>query len=159
MEKYYKNYLEVDKDNLDEECIQQPVLYDKFASQVPDLVNDVDIAKADMEFERASLYKEIVEEAIKSGGKKPTEKDIEKDILLNEKFVGVQHNYFEAKKKAEQAKVVKEVFMQRKDMIRGLIELHNSTYFSRVETKIDKSVKESHDKSKMRGKKGKRRGE
>ena len=77
-------------------------------------------------------------------------KSLENDILLDRNFRQLQEDYYEAKKKAEKAKVVREAFMQRKEMIRGLIELHNSTYFSRVETKTDKSARESYDNEKLK---------
>ena len=146
----YKEQLKIDKDNLDEECINQPVLYDRYASQVPDSVYGMDQAKLDMEVLKADLYKKNIALAIKDGGKKPTDKSLESDILLDSDFQKVQDIYYEAKKKAEKAKAVREAFMQRKEMIRGLIELHNSTYFSRVETKTDKSARESYDNEKLK---------
>ena len=146
----YKSLLKIDKDNLDEECINQPALYDEYASQVPDLVYGMEICKVDMESLKADLYKKNVSLALKDGGKKPTDKSLENDILLDRNFRQLQEDYYEAKKKAEKAKVVREAFMQRKEMIRGLIELHNSTYFSRVETKTDKSARESYDNEKLK---------
>tara|TARA_R100001530_G_scaffold1886_1_gene3259 strand:- start:31460 stop:31921 length:462 start_codon:yes stop_codon:yes gene_type:complete len=150
----YKKYLKIDKDNLDEECINQPVLYDEYASQVPDLIHEMEICKIEMEELRADLYKQNVINALEQGEKKPTEKAIENQIILDKSFQTAQDDYYEAKKKAEKGKIIRETFMQRKEMIRGLIELHNSTYFCRAETKTDKSVKESYDNKKLKRRRG-----
>ncbi len=150
----YTKYLKIDKDNLDEECINQPVLYDEYASQVPDLIHEMEICKIEMEELRADLYKRIVDSEIKESGKKPTGKAIDNTIILNTSFQTAQDDYYEAKKKAEKAKIIRETFMQRKEMIRGLIELYNSTYFCRAENKTDKSVKESYDNKKLKRRRG-----
>jgi len=150
----YTKYLKIDKDNLDEECINQPVLYDEYASQVPDLIHEMEICKIEMEELRADLYKENVTNALKAGDKKPTEKAIENQIILDKNFQTAQDDYYEAKKKAEKSRVVRDAFMQRKEMIRGLIELHNSTYWSRAETEAEKSGRESHSHKRSKKKKG-----
>tara|TARA_Y100000310_G_scaffold329558_1_gene399657 strand:- start:2 stop:472 length:471 start_codon:yes stop_codon:yes gene_type:complete len=151
----YKEYLKIDKDNLDEECMNQPILYDEFASQVPDLVFAMDMTKLSMEECWADLYKQIVAKAVHHGEKKPTEKTIETAITMTGEYQQLQDKYYQAKKKAEKAKIVREAFMQKKEMIRGLIELHNSTYFSRAEGKIEEDTKESRAKQHLRDKRGK----
>jgi len=150
----YKKYLGIDKNDLDEECVKQPTLYDKFASQVPDLIHSMDIAKTEMEKLYATMYQDIVSTSIGNGEKKPTDKAIDNEITSSELFQEEKLGYYEAKKKAELGKVIKESFMQRKEMIRGLIELHNSTYWSRSEKKTDLDARGSRDNRNLRRRKG-----
>ena len=133
----YQEDLKIDKNALDEECMKQPSLYEKYSSISADALSDRDVKKLRVEEIRAQIDREIRQKALNSGAK-VTEKQIESEVTLDSRLKEVTNEYLEAKKVAETTQIIKESFQQKKDMLKVLADLYISNYFSTVESKNEK---------------------
>lgn len=135
--KEYKMDLEIDKNDLDNACLQQPMLFDIYAQKVVSLCK----LKEELELEIKNLSAKldgVIREAASAEGKKITEAMIQNEIIRNIQYADLQYKYLNIYAEVEEAKVIKEAFQQRKDMLRLLTELYISGYWGSVETKVVK---------------------
>lgn len=153
MEKYdYNTDLEIDKFNLDTCIIKQPILYERYSTLYVEAVEIRDRLKLKLEETYAIIDKEIRQKYILSG-MKITEKAIENEIIVDSDYKKAMDKYMSAKKDAETFGVLKESFGQRKDMLKLLVELHITNYYSSLEDQQQKSFTRDAIKKELRERK------
>lgn len=133
----YREDLKIDANDLDNACLQQPMLFDIYAQKVVSLCKLKE--ELDLEIKNLSAKLDgVIREAASAEGKKITEAMIQNEIIRNIQYADLQYKYLNIYAEVEEAKVVKEAFQQRRDMLRLLTELYISGYWGSVETKVVK---------------------
>ena len=127
----YEQSLVIDKLDLDVELMSQAGLFhkvasewaiaesrrDKLASELKELYYDLD-----------TTTREMIEV---SGNKKPTEGAIEAMVKSNPRYISLNHRYLAAVSEAQRWSVLKDSFHQRSFMLRDLVQLYMSEYFTK----------------------------
>ena len=133
----YKDDLKIDQSELDECCLRQPILFDNYVQNLASFCKNRDEIKVAMERLYANLDG-IVREAASAEGKKITENMIQNEIIRNLQYADLQQKYIDACAKVKEAEIIREDFQQRKDMLKLLVELYISGYWSTITPKVVK---------------------
>lgn len=136
----YKQDLTINKEDLDEECIRQPVLFDLHAQKLIPLYKERDSLKLAIE-QLAAQLDGIIRESASAEGKKLTEAKIQGEITNNTQYQNLNIKYINICTECKEKEAIRDAFQQKKDMLKLLIELYISGYWSTVETKVVKNVK------------------
>lgn len=123
-------FLEIDRDSLDEEWINQPELFFKYASRSAKASREVDEAKAELEVVKAELDKRIRSNPGKFGVGKISEKAIEGAMARTSEFQDATETYIKAKYQEGILSAAVKALDQRKKALEKLVELHGQNYFS-----------------------------
>ncbi len=130
----YKKELEIDINDLDSCCVNQPVLFDMYSQKLIPLYKKRDEIKLLMDQTYAKLDG-IIRESASAEGKKLTEVKIANEININPQYNDLQIKYLNICNEIKSLEIIKEAFQQRKDMLRLLTELYIAGYWSSVEVK------------------------
>ncbi len=144
----YKDDLRIDEHNLDEECLRQPVLFEMYSQKLTPLYKLRDELKFEMEVFRAKLDGIIREEA-SAEGKKITEATILNEISRNVQLIDFQTKYLNICTEIKEGEVIRDAFLQRKEILKLLVELFVSQYWSSIETPIIRNKKSDILKNKL----------
>lgn len=125
----YRELLKIDKQSLDEELVRHPVLFDEVSQEYVLAVSLQDQAKEAIRPQDAGIDLEVREEA-KKNKEKITEAEILALVQSSRDHTHVVQSYLEAKFKAEGWGALKEAFHRRGYMLRDLVSLYISGYFS-----------------------------
>ena len=140
----FEALLKIDKNDLDTEVERQATLYYSVGSEAARLRSVVDTAKDALDRVTASLDVEIREEALREGDK-VTEGSIRSRVALDSTYQAATTKYLTAKGQLDQATALQEAFRQRTYMLRDLVELYVSGYFTDASVKGSvKQVREDH---------------
>lgn len=131
----YREDLKIDPNDLDNACIQQPVLFDIYSQHLVALTKFRDELRLSLDQTSARLDG-IIREAASAEGKKLTEAMVQNEITRNLQYGDLQHKYLNACVEVEEMKAIKDAFLQRRDMLKLLTEQYISGYWGTVETKI-----------------------
>jgi len=165
-DKTYKNALEIDKNNLDEECVWTASLIDHWASLESEanenrdrLKDKLEMVKAETELLIRTAKPEFLEDNYNwPKNKTLTEAAVKAMLLLDEDVAVAQSEFEEARKQAREIGVARKSFEKRHGAIDNLVKLYGTGYFSRLEsTEIkDSKLKALREKMKnqIRNKKG-----
>lgn len=124
----FRNYLEIDKDGLDEAIERQAALYFKVAEHGAYAQSRRDQAKADMDSMFATACDKARTRAAKSDTK-ITEAMVKESAETSELYKQAVRDYLEAKTDAELLQALERSFDQRGKMLRELAQLFISGYF------------------------------
>ena len=122
-----RDYLKINKFNLDEELTQQPVLYEVVGAKSVVAQSRADKAKKEREQLEYMLDKDIRSISAQTG-RKITEKAIDAEIRTNEQWLSYQTAYESVVEEAGMWSVLQESFRQRSFMLRDLVTLSVSQY-------------------------------
>jgi len=131
----YREDLKIDQSELDECCLRQPVLFDHYTQKLSSLYKYRDEVKLAVEQMSARLDG-IIREAASAEGKKLTEAMVQNEITRNLQYADLQQKYVNICSDVKEAEVIRDAFNQRREMLKLLVELYISGYWSSVETKI-----------------------
>lgn len=131
----YREDLKIDPNDLDNACIQQPVLFDIYSQYLVSLTKFRDELRLSLDQTSARLDG-LIREAASAEGKKLTEAMVQNEITRNLQYEDLQHKYLNACVEVEEMKAIKDAFLQRRDMLKLLTEQYISGYWGTVETKI-----------------------
>jgi len=137
--KEYKIDLQIDRENLDEECIRQPVLFDQYAQLLIPLYRERDNLKLLVEQLSAQLDG-IIRESASAEGKKLTEAKIQGEIITNPQYQNLQQKYINLCTEVKEKEYIRDAFQQKKDMLKLLVELYISGYWANVTPKVVKNI-------------------
>lgn len=155
----YKEDLRIDKYDLDEECVDHSLRYDKWGEAHV----EADLRKEKAE-RRLDVVKAELDEEIRSNPKKygweedraPTEPFVKAAIARHPRLKEAYKIYYRAKGRAGKLKVAVRAFEHRKRNLTDLCGLHNKQYYSRPymppsmsreeKDKLDKEVTEYQEK-------------
>jgi len=133
----YREDLKIDQSELDECCLRQPILFDHYVQDLASFCKNRDEIKVAMERFSANLDG-VIREAASAEGKKITETMIQNEITRNLQYADLQQKYIDACAKVKEAEIIREDFQQRKDMLKLLVELYISGYWSTITPKVVK---------------------
>lgn len=144
-----KAALRIDKMNLDEEAINQPMLYMEVSEMYVQRAADRDALKENLAVVDAALDKELRVKMTKDL-EKFTEAMVKAAIQGHKKHVAAFEAYSDAKEQSDFLAALKESFQQRKSMLQELVSLHISNYFERsvVNTQYDDQRAKMSDRRK-----------
>ena len=131
----YREDLKIDQSELDECCLRQPILFDHYVQDLASFCKNRDEIKVAMERFSANLDG-VIREAASAEGKKITETMIQNEITRNLQYADLQQKYVNICSDVKEAEVIRDAFNQRREMLKLLVELYISGYWSSVETKI-----------------------
>lgn len=138
----FKQYLVIDKLNLDVEVSQQPELFYTVAELSAKYSGIAASAKADMEEKYGAISIEIRDELAESGSKS-TEKIVEHMADSNPAYCKSVRTYVLAKELADAWAALTNAFNQRSHMLRELSNLYIAGYFQ--STSVRASEKKADD--------------
>jgi len=124
-----KEKLFIEKNLLDDELINQPILYQEVAEEYAKAISRRDAANENVKRVDAELYKRIREIAA-AEGTKVTEAMIQSEILTHPEHIEAYDAYLECKKQADLWATLKDSFSQRSYAIRDLVELYTAGYYA-----------------------------
>lgn len=142
----------IDINNLDNVCIQQPVLFDTIGSEYVNAISMRDKAKEDLNTIDAQLSITIRKEA-DVNNVKLTEKKTAELVQTHLNHKEAVEKFLHYKLEADKWGVKKEAFSQRKDMIEQICRLNLSLQYSNVDTKKPRMRKMSEEEMEVEMKK------
>jgi hypothetical protein len=123
---------EIDKDNLDKECISLPSNYRRFAFLSAEAKRDMLEAKAYLEVISAQLSLRIRSHPGKFGIEKITESIVSATILVQDQYAEGQKAFLKAQHRHEMTSAVVWALEHKKKALTLLVELHGLGYFADV---------------------------
>lgn len=143
----YKKDLTIDKNNLDGEWEQQPLLFAKWAELAVEAAFDRDRAKQNLDVVRATLDQKVRMTAAATN-EKITEAAITNKIILSSEYQEAEQQVIEAIKNLGILNVARESFDHRKKALEKETDLYLAEYYSKPkESKFTKSIVEENNKS------------
>jgi len=139
-----KQYLLINKNSLDEECQEQPLLFYKIAEEVVSAISKRDACKELLQETDAVLAKKYRDEA-DTNNVKITEAKILQAVQIDETHKKVFLNYSNKKQKVDELEALKNAFLQRATMLKTLCDLYVAGYFSTDSVKIKVASKGNFD--------------
>ena len=147
--------IRIDQNRLDEEWVNQPSLYFRYAAKLASARREVDEAKSDLELTRAEVDQSIRSSPGSYGLSKVTEKAIESVIPTVEDYRKALDAFHLARHTADVLDAAVRALDHRKQALEGLVKLFLANYFSRpqAEGETREKMKEVERKSIRRGRK------
>ena len=129
----FQNELKIDKDSLDDECLNQSILFAKWSLMAVNAVDEKDRNKEKVDLIKSQLDKKIRENPADFGldsDKKPTETAILNCILIQNEYRSIYNEYLASLNQANVLFVAKEAFQMRRYMLEKIVDLYQSNYFA-----------------------------
>lgn len=127
---YYKDLLLIDKDNLDTELIQQSSIFYQISDSLTESIADRD-AKKDKLLNADSQVSTRFRLISEGETKKWTEGKILENVQLSSEHKVANALYLQAKETVGKWSALQEAFLQRSSMLKYLVNLYTSDYFTR----------------------------
>lgn len=144
-----KPFTEIDLNRLDDECLAQPSLYMKYATELAEAKFDYDEAKARFDVAKAELQLDVRDNPDAYQLKKVTEATIEAAVVASEAYQKAQQKVNKCKHKVGLLEAAVGAIEQKKRMLENLVTLHGQNYFSQPKPKgMGKEVAENFRQSK-----------
>lgn len=134
------SFFDIDRYNLDTECISLPIAYHEASMQMVEAQKEYDIRKAEMELAEAELDADIRLNPERFNIPKITETVIEKAIVTTKRYQRTQKALLEAKHALDVCRVHVASLEVKKRSLEMLVQLDGRDYFS--EPKVPASVRE-----------------
>ena len=131
--------LHINKHDLDNELVSQPSLYWELSENYISLAAIRDQKKSDLESVEATLDSQV-RLALDKVGDKVTEAKVRCGIQTDPARVAALTSFYKAKEDAEKAQALVEAARQRSYMLRDLVTLHVSGYYSDSALSADSSA-------------------
>lgn len=121
----YRSRLPIDTSKLEEELIDQPVIFDSVADQYAIAISERDAAEAEMKRVYAAVYIDV-----KRSFEKISDARTDVETLVRVEYIDAQKKFYEAKLAANQWAGLKESFSDRASMLKSLVELLKTGFFA-----------------------------
>jgi len=125
---------EIDKDNLDVECVNLPSAYRQYAFMAAEAKRDVQEAKAQLDVTQAELSRDARAKPHLFGLEKVTETALTGAVLCSKRFPQDQKALLKAQHAYEMCNAVVWALEHKKRALTLLVELHGMGYFGEVRT-------------------------
>lgn len=125
----YEKDLAIDKNHLDDECLEQPAKYLYWAEKLVDAEDEKEKLKRKKDVVYAEAEERVRIEADLNGDK-ITEAKVKAKVILDSEVEQIETEYTAACKKAKLMSVAVEAFHQRKKSIEQLVQLYGLGYYS-----------------------------
>lgn len=133
--------LNLDKDNLDFECLDQPNRFMRWSVNMADAIKQRDWAKRQVQITRSEMSVDIRTNPNKYGLEKATEGSVAATLETLKEISDVENAYIESQRVANIYSSAKEAFEQRKKMLELLTQLYLSGYYSRPKQEMEAVTK------------------
>jgi hypothetical protein len=154
------SFLEIDQHALDEEWVNQPELFYRYAAEKAQADREVDEAKAELDITRAELDEKIREDPSEYGINKLSNPAVERALSRCKSYQQAVEALADAKYKAAILDAAVKALDQRKYALQSLVSLHGQNYFSTPRATDDDAKEFARDSErKATRKKHKRREE
>jgi hypothetical protein len=127
----FVDYLKIDRDSLDEDLIQQPMLFYRVSQQLALANARRDKLKREMELLEAETRMSVREDLARHE-EKVTEKQVTEMVNADGDLVALEKRYGTARFQAEQWGAMKESFSQRGYALKELVSLYLGNYFGEI---------------------------
>jgi len=132
-------FLELDSDRLDEQWLEQPRLYHKYARKLANAKQTLEECKARLELVKAELGREIRLNPLGFGLEKITEAVVANTIIIQQGYKDAQEEYIAGKHRVDVVQAVVTTLDHRKRALESLVTLHGQDYFSTPRAKDQNS--------------------
>jgi hypothetical protein len=148
-----KNYLMIDKDNLDDCVIKQAVLFYDVSENLNKAKERYDQEKYNLSLVESRLLQEVRKKVLrKDVKKKPTEGDLKEQVYLDTEYKEAKEDLLEEKEKVSQWESMRDAYSQRSFMIKEIVKLWESDYYETGTVKNSESRTFRKKQSKQRRK-------
>lgn len=144
--------MEIQIDELEIECLEQPKLMIKYSSMLSEARQRRDLKKEEIDLIRSTLDKKIREDPDTYGLDKVTESAVVNAIIRQEKYQRHTREYHSLNHDFNVLQGVVQAVEQRKSMIEGLIKLNGQQYFAGPS--VPRDINEIHEHQQQRTNKG-----
>lgn len=127
-----ENSVRIDKHGLDDAIIEQTYIYSRISEAYSTAVALRDSHKQTVETLRYSADQTIRRKLEEEGAKKLTEGNIEAQVMLTGNYMTAMDRYLDWKIAVTKLSVWRDVYEQRAHMLKTLVELYTSGYYSDV---------------------------
>jgi hypothetical protein len=124
----FKNYLKIDKHGLDQELMEQPMLFFKISEAFAQATAERDMLKEQLASTDARLDSDM-RRVFDKAGEKYTEAMVKNAVQTDKKHEAAIKKFFDAKEQADLFLALKEAFQSRAYMLRDLCSLYTANYF------------------------------
>ena len=150
----FQSDLTIDKNHLDDECLEQPGKYLKYAELLVEAEEERDKLKRKRDVVYAEVEERVRAEA-EDSGEKLTEAKVKAKVVIDKVVAGVEDELLKATTKAKLLAVGVEAFQQRKKSIEQLCSLYGLGYFAQPKGKAVTETKSKMISEKLNTKKKK----
>jgi len=126
----YELDMEIDADELDVECLNQPALMLKYSTKLAQALQVKDLAKEALDYMKAQIDKSIREDPEKYGLAKITETAVANAILEEKQYRDSVSKVTKASFEVNVVQGAVRAVEQRKQMLENLVKLHGQSYFA-----------------------------
>lgn len=126
----YENDIRIDESALDVEWKEQPVLMMRYARHAAKCRQEFDLAKENLELEKAEIDKEIRMNPKDFGIEKITENAVQNTIITTEQYKAANKRVADSKFELDLAQAAVIAVSQRKDALENLVRLLGLQYFA-----------------------------
>lgn len=126
---HYEAALTIDRNALDSAVIEQPTLFYEVAELAASARDELEGAKGALDHAAAETANDL-RKAAEIAGSKTTEARISEQVTISGVFVTAEVAVREAKLSADRAGNLKEAYSQRASMLKLMVDLYASNYFS-----------------------------
>ena len=122
--------LAIDENRLDDEWVDQPSLYFKWAAKLADARRDLEAFKSAMDIVKAEFYLNVRKNPEEFELTKPSEKTIESTVIGQPDYKSGQELIIQAKHKVDVIQAAVTSMDHRRKALEGLVSLYLANYFS-----------------------------
>lgn len=133
----YESELFIDKYNLDVECIDQPRRFKNYGDLWAEAIADRDRAKQKVKVTRADIERMVRKDPLSFGVEKITEASVSSTVELHEDVQRAEISFIEAAREVNLLSIAKEAFQDRREEIRNLVGLFQSSYWAMPKIKSE----------------------
>lgn len=135
-----REYLEIDKHNLDREIQRQPTLFFEVSDAYVRSAARRDFLKEEVSRTQSRLYAKH-RRRFEKDGVKATEAQVNASVQSDEAYKEAVDKHIKAREKADAFQALKESFHQRSYMLRDLVALHIAGYYERASVDDNSNIK------------------
>lgn len=128
-------FFDLDPNRLDQEWVEQPGLYHKYALLLAEASQRVAEAKAQLEITEADVEKSVRDNPVMFGIDKVTEGAIKIRVALHQRVIDVKDRLIQAKYEEDVAQAAVRTLDHRKKALEDLVQLRLADYFSEPRVK------------------------
>ena len=125
----FKDYLKIDKHALDDMLVNQADTFYEISEHLTSAMANRDSVKDELGQVFAETDAKVRRRAEKNG-EKVTEGRVSQLVVLEKKYIKKNKEFLRAKQDLEQWQLLKEAFLQRATMIKSLVQLYSTNYFT-----------------------------
>jgi hypothetical protein len=126
--------LQINQFDLENECVNQPELYDEVGQLATEAKSFARSAKDNLDYTRAMVESEIRKNPESFGVVKVTESSVDAAVTIDQRYVDASRKYIDAQRLSDSLSVLQSAAEQRKSMIKDLVSLYIYSYYQKQQS-------------------------